>query len=163
MMGVHRPTGNEQFDKSAKVIAIKFFSDLFGLKYLENYIGKITFFARFPPIMENGSVDVLSVGAAEEDGLRAHLPKLSCVDTMRWNLFKGGRQFAGAESDPRIKTVLPLLHRRCQTLCAKYEAPRRYAHERRRVEREIESISRTLGADLFKLINAAFSIAYSFL
>ncbi|KAI6000069.1 hypothetical protein EDD15DRAFT_1886531 [Pisolithus albus] len=65
---MRRPTGNEQFDKSANKheedAAIKFFLDLFGLKYLENYIGKITFFARFPSMMETSAVDVLSAGAA---------------------------------------------------------------------------------------------------
>ncbi|KIK14627.1 hypothetical protein PISMIDRAFT_347262 [Pisolithus microcarpus 441] len=56
--------------------------------------------------------------------------------------------------------VLPLLHRRCQTLCAKYDAPRRYAHETRRVKGEIKSISQTLGADLLAHTRIAFSNAY---
>ncbi|KAI6019334.1 hypothetical protein PISMIDRAFT_436886 [Pisolithus microcarpus 441] len=165
MVDMHRPTGNEQFDKSANKqrgdIVIKFFLDLFGLKYLENYIGKITFFARFPPMMETGAVDVLSAGTAEEDGLRAYLPKLSYASSlMGYNPFRGSRQFTAAEFDPRLETVLPLLHRRCQTLCAQDDAPRRYAHERRRVEGEIKSISQTLGVDLIEHITTAFYNAY---
>ncbi|KAI6018951.1 hypothetical protein PISMIDRAFT_689018 [Pisolithus microcarpus 441] len=66
LVDMHRPTGDEEFDKSAKKhIAIKFFSDLFGLEYLKNYIGKITFFARFPSMMETSAVDILSAGAVE--------------------------------------------------------------------------------------------------
>ncbi|KIK19989.1 hypothetical protein PISMIDRAFT_682743 [Pisolithus microcarpus 441] len=165
MVDRRRPTGNEQFDKSANKhkedAAIKFFVDLFGLRYLENYIGKITFFARFPLMMETGPVDVLSVGAAEADGLRACLPKLSYASSlMGYNPFRGSRQFAPAESDPRLETVLPLLHRRCQTLSTEYDAPRRYAHERQRVEEEIKSISQTLGAGLFEHITTAFDNAY---
>ncbi|KIK19996.1 hypothetical protein PISMIDRAFT_13326 [Pisolithus microcarpus 441] len=161
----HRHTGNEQFDKSASKqkedAAIEFFLDLFGLKYLENYIGKITFFVRFPSTMETSAVDVQSAGAVEVDGLRARLLKLSCASSlMGYNPFRGSRQFTAAESDPRLQTVLPLLHRRCQTLCAQVDAPRRYAHERRRIEGETKSISQTLGADLFAHIRTAFISAY---
>ncbi|KAI6019385.1 hypothetical protein PISMIDRAFT_616447 [Pisolithus microcarpus 441] len=79
---------------------------------------------------------------------------------MGYNPFRGSQQFAAAESEPRLETVLPLLHRRCQTLCAEYDAPRRYAQERRRVEVETKSISQTLGADLLAHIMIAFISAY---
>ncbi|KAI6019388.1 hypothetical protein PISMIDRAFT_615969 [Pisolithus microcarpus 441] len=79
---------------------------------------------------------------------------------MGYNPFRGSRQFATAESDPRLETLLPLLHRRCQSLCAQDDAPRRYAHERRRVEGEVKSISQTLGADLFEHMATAFRNAY---
>ncbi|KIK19976.1 hypothetical protein PISMIDRAFT_616151 [Pisolithus microcarpus 441] len=112
-------------------------------------------------MMETGPVDVLSVGAAEADGLRACLPKLSYANSlMGYNPFRGSRQFAPAESDPRLETVLPLLHRRCQTLSTEDDAPRRYAHERQRVGREIKSILQTLGADLLQHIITAFRNAY---
>ncbi|KIK19995.1 hypothetical protein PISMIDRAFT_616793 [Pisolithus microcarpus 441] len=112
-------------------------------------------------MIETGAVGVLSEGATEADGLRACLPKLSCAGSlMGYNPFRGSQQFAAAESEPRLETVLPLLHRRCQTLCAEYDAPRRYAQERRRVEVETKSISQTLGADLLAHIMIAFISAY---
>ncbi|KAI6018946.1 hypothetical protein PISMIDRAFT_436164 [Pisolithus microcarpus 441] len=134
----------EPSQKSTKKnIAIKFFEDLFALEYLQNYIGYITFFARFPSIMETCPVgDVPSVGAAEEDGSTS------------------GRQLAVAETDTRLEAVLPLLHKRCQTLCESDDAQRRCADERQRVEDEIKCISHTLGADLLKHIRIAFYNAY---
>ncbi|KAI6102886.1 hypothetical protein F5141DRAFT_1133485 [Pisolithus sp. B1] len=52
--------------RQRKDIAMKFFSDLFGLVYLKNYIGDLTFFTRFPLMMETSSAgDVQSVGDAE--------------------------------------------------------------------------------------------------
>ncbi|KAI5985058.1 hypothetical protein EDD15DRAFT_1650942 [Pisolithus albus] len=57
-----------------KPAAIKFFVDLFGLKYLENYIGKITFFARFPSMMQTSPVDVLSRMVYEYTYLSYHAP-----------------------------------------------------------------------------------------
>ncbi|KAI6106446.1 hypothetical protein EDD16DRAFT_1629145 [Pisolithus croceorrhizus] len=49
-----------------KNIAIKFFSDLFALEYLKNYIGDLTFFTRLPLMMGTSPVgDVQSVGDAE--------------------------------------------------------------------------------------------------
>ncbi|KAI6000074.1 hypothetical protein EDD15DRAFT_1886710 [Pisolithus albus] len=105
--------------------------------------------------------DVPAAGGAEEDVLRACLlPKLSSAGSLiRYNPL-GSRQFATGGSDARLETVLPLLYRRCQTLCVKYHAPRRYAHEKHRVEGEIKSISQTLGVDLFEHITTAFNNAY---
>ncbi|KIK23740.1 hypothetical protein PISMIDRAFT_436714 [Pisolithus microcarpus 441] len=163
---MHQPTGTTQFDKSAnkqrKDVAIKFFSDVFGLKYLRNYIGDITFFARFPSMMETSTVsDVPSASATEEDGLLARLSKLPCASSMmRYIPFRGIWQFANAEPDSRLETVLPLLRRRCQTVFAQSDVPRWYAHESRRVEGEIKSISQTLGADLYAHIRIAFYNAY---
>ncbi|KAI6019014.1 hypothetical protein PISMIDRAFT_336565 [Pisolithus microcarpus 441] len=162
LVDVHQPSRTEPFDKSAKRqqkdTAIEFFSDLFGLKYLKNYIGKITYFTRFSSMMETSK---LPVGAAE-GGLRARPSiKLSFSNSVvRCNPFKGGRPSAAAESDPRLKVVLPLLHKRCQNLCNKYELPRRYAGERQRVEDEIKSISQTLGADLLGHMMITFRKAY---
>ncbi|KAI6019326.1 hypothetical protein PISMIDRAFT_436471 [Pisolithus microcarpus 441] len=160
LVDMHQSTCTAQFDRSAnkqkKDIAIKFFSDLFGLKYLKNHIGKITFFKRFPSMTETSPTsDVPAAGGAGEDGLRARIST-----SMGYNPFRGGRQFAATESDPRLKTVLPLLHRRCQTLYEQCDAPRQYAHERRRVEGEIKSISRTLGADLVEHIRIVHYNAY---
>ncbi|KAI5987367.1 hypothetical protein EDD15DRAFT_2199579 [Pisolithus albus] len=53
-----QPMGTEPSHNSPniqkKVTATKFFSDLFGLNYLKNYIGDITFFTRFPSMIETG-------------------------------------------------------------------------------------------------------------
>ncbi|KAI5984627.1 hypothetical protein EDD15DRAFT_1716228 [Pisolithus albus] len=85
----------------------------------------------------------------------------SCPKSIkRCNPFKGGQQSAAAGSDPRLQVLLPLLHRRCRNLCNRYEAPRRYAEERRRVEVELKSISQTLGFDLLEHIMIAFRKAY---
>ncbi|KAI6158969.1 hypothetical protein EDD17DRAFT_930732 [Pisolithus thermaeus] len=130
---MHRPTGTEPYNftsRQKKDTAIKFFTDLFGLKHAQNFIGRITFFARFPSMMKTSSTDI----AASEDGLR------------------GGRQFTTAESDSRLEAVLPLLHNRCQILCKEYDSPRRHADERQRLEDEIKSISQTLGAELLEHI-----------
>ncbi|KAI6001736.1 hypothetical protein EDC04DRAFT_1059317 [Pisolithus marmoratus] len=50
--------------------AIKFFSDLFGLKYLRNYIGEITLFERLPLMIETDSLSEGSVGSAEGGACR---------------------------------------------------------------------------------------------
>ncbi|KAI6143488.1 hypothetical protein EDD17DRAFT_1659720 [Pisolithus thermaeus] len=101
----------QQFqNRMEKVTAIKFFEGLFGLKFLRNYIGTITFLEKFPYVMQTSTTsDVLSVGTAE-----AHPPKLSSM--MRCNLFRVGRQITTAEPEPGSEIVLPLLHRRCQVL-----------------------------------------------
>ncbi|KAI6135394.1 hypothetical protein EV401DRAFT_1882024 [Pisolithus croceorrhizus] len=136
-----------------KDIAIEFFLDLYGLKYLKNYTGNVTFFARFPSMTESSPLKRMAYKYTQ----------LSCRAPIQlWdaNLFKGGRQFTTAESDPRLEAVLPLLHKRCQILGEKYSAPHRYADERRRLESEIKSISQTLGADLLEHIMITFREAY---
>ncbi|KAI5994810.1 hypothetical protein EDD15DRAFT_2259249 [Pisolithus albus] len=86
LVNMHQPTGTGPSYKSANILkkdlAIKFFSDLFGLTYLKNYvcshfyspthifhgmqIGKITFFTRFSSMMESSPVsDVPPVDPAE--------------------------------------------------------------------------------------------------
>ncbi|KAI5995882.1 heterokaryon incompatibility protein-domain-containing protein [Pisolithus albus] len=134
--------------------AIKFFSNIFGLKYLTNYIGKITFFTRFPSEMGTGPrSDVLHTGATEEDVLRVPPPKLSYTDSlMRHNLLKGGQQSTATKLDPRLEVALPLWRRRCKSFTERFDARHRYADERQRVEGEMKSIWRTLGADLLKHI-----------
>ncbi|KAI6146965.1 hypothetical protein EDD17DRAFT_84704 [Pisolithus thermaeus] len=141
---MHQLAGIEPYHTSTKKnIAIKFFSDLFALEYLKNYIGDLTFFTRLPLMMGTSPVgDVQSVGDAEEHGSMS------------------GQQFIAAESDPRLEAVLPLLHRRCQILCDRNDASRQYADEKQTVEDEIKSISQTLGADLLKHMRIAFYNAY---
>ncbi|KAI6038928.1 hypothetical protein EDC04DRAFT_1849011 [Pisolithus marmoratus] len=150
----HRKSVN----KRKKVGAIKFFSGLFGLQYLRNYIGKITLFERLPSMVETDSLSEGSVGTAEalENSLLAHPPKLTCTNwAMICNLFNG-RQQSNADEDSRLEVVLPLLRRRCQTLCAERDAPRQYADEKKKVVREVESISQTLDSGLLKYIAHTF-------
>ncbi|KAI6018949.1 hypothetical protein BKA83DRAFT_4309659 [Pisolithus microcarpus] len=148
-------------NKQKKDIAIEFFSNLFGLKYLKNYVGEITFVARFPSMMETSPVDVLFASAAKEDGLRVRLPNLSCTNfVMGYNdPFRDDQGFATTEPDPRLEAVLPLLLGRCESFCAPYDAPCR-GHEIQRVEEEIMCISQTLGVDLVGHITTAFYNAY---
>ncbi|KAI6020563.1 hypothetical protein EDC04DRAFT_401564 [Pisolithus marmoratus] len=152
----HRESAN----KRERGGAIKFFSDLCGLKYLRNYIGEITLFERLPSMIETDSLSESSVGTAEEDSLLAHPPKLTCTNwVMICNLFNR-RQQSNADEDSRLEVVLPLLRRRCQNLCAEHDAPRQYADEKKKVVREVESISQTLGSNLLKYIADTFFKAY---
>ncbi|KAI6095495.1 hypothetical protein EV401DRAFT_1180372 [Pisolithus croceorrhizus] len=101
--------------------------------------------------------DVLSVCAAEEDGLLPHPPILSCANWLaRCSLLRGSHQSDAVQSDARHEVVLPLLHRRCQTLRTRYDARHRYATEKQKVEYELKSILQTLGADLLEHIADTF-------
>ncbi|KAI6145788.1 heterokaryon incompatibility protein-domain-containing protein [Pisolithus tinctorius] len=121
---------------------IKFFSDIFGLPYLRNYVGKITFFERLSSMMETNSRNEVSVGNVEAHGLLA-------------DLFRGtGR--SNATLDPRLEIVLPLWRERCPILVWP-DASRRYASEKQKVTHELESISRTPSAGLLKCIGIALS------
>ncbi|KAI6020593.1 hypothetical protein EDC04DRAFT_2737279 [Pisolithus marmoratus] len=136
---------------------------MFGLKYLRNYIGKLTFFARFPWVMDTIlPSDIQSVGS-EDDSLLLHPPKLFCANClMRCNLFKANQSNA-AQSDPCLQTALPLLYRRCLTLRttdAKGRFLPRGAYERRKMECELMSMSQTLGTDLLEHIRIRFDKAY---
>ncbi|KAI6032488.1 hypothetical protein EDC04DRAFT_2898076 [Pisolithus marmoratus] len=161
------PTGTERRRKSAnrrkKDTTIKFFSDMFGLNYLRNYIGDITFFSRFPQMMEaDPPSDIVSV--VLEDGLPACPPNPSRANwVMRCNPFKSSPQSNVVRLDPRLEAVLPLLRRRCQTLGVVDGADgvsRRYDDEIQKVEHEFKSISQTLGADLLEHITIAFDTGY---
>ncbi|KIO00276.1 hypothetical protein M404DRAFT_767573 [Pisolithus tinctorius Marx 270] len=142
-MHMHQSTGPGARHRSAsrqkKDRAIKFFSDMFGLQPLRNYVGKITFFEGLSGMMTT---------TAEEHGLLA-------------SLFMGSRQSRVAQ-DPRLEVVLPLLRERCQIFCAEDDAPPRYADEKQKVERELESISQTLSACLLNHIDTTFSDASFF-
>lgn len=89
--------------------------------------------------MESSPVsDVPPVDPAEEGGLR------------------GGRQFTATESDLRLEDVLPLLHRRFQTLLERHNTPHRYVIERQGMEGDIKSVLQTPSADLLEHIMSAF-------
>ncbi|KAI6038932.1 hypothetical protein EDC04DRAFT_1848529 [Pisolithus marmoratus] len=157
-------TGTEAHRKSVnrrkKDRVIKFFSDLFGLKYLRNYIGGITFFERLPSMIETDSLSEGSVSTAEENSLLPQPPKLSCINwVMICNLYNG-RQQSNADEDSHLEVVLPLLRRRCQNLCAEDDAPRQCADEQKKVVREAESILQTLGSGLLKYIASTFFRTY---
>ncbi|KAI6158982.1 hypothetical protein EDD17DRAFT_1616590, partial [Pisolithus thermaeus] len=171
---------HESASRQKKDVAIKFFSDLFGLEYLKNYVGKITFFTRFSAMMETSPVsNVPSIGAAEgwsvipcssandivalEDGSRVRPPKLSCANSaMRRNLFQSGWQFTAAKSDPRLEVMLPLLNWRLETFYGMYHLASRAAcvDERQRVEDEMKSILQTLGVNLLEHIRITVYNAY---
>ncbi|KAI6042385.1 hypothetical protein EDC04DRAFT_1000199 [Pisolithus marmoratus] len=165
---LHQPLGADPGHKSAngrkKDRAIKFFLDMFGLKYLRNYIGKITFFESFPSILKtNPPRDILpAAGVAKADGSPAYPSKLSrTILVTRCNLPNNGLQSdAHAQSDPRLKVVLPLLRKRCQILCARHNVLHWYTDETHKVECELKFISQTLGDDLLKHIRTSFYNAY---
>ncbi|KAI5991036.1 hypothetical protein EDC04DRAFT_1361337 [Pisolithus marmoratus] len=132
----HEPTNKQ------KGTAIEFFSDLFGLKYLRNYVGEITFFQRLSWMMENTSLDYAFVGTAEEDAkLPAQPPELPFASSATtWNLFQDNPRSNGAR-DPRLDVVVPLLLRRCHVL-------HRDADEMQKMKHELKSISHTPSANL---------------
>ncbi|KAI6022270.1 hypothetical protein PISMIDRAFT_675435, partial [Pisolithus microcarpus 441] len=134
---------------------------MFGLKYLRNFIGEITFLARLPCMMNaDPPSDISSVWATEEDGLLPHSPTFSRANwTMRYNLLQGTQQPNAVQLDARHKVVLPQLHGRC--LRIQYDAPHRRDAERQKVECEWKSIMQTLGAGFRKYIVATFhSLSY---
>ncbi|KIN95577.1 hypothetical protein M404DRAFT_1007356 [Pisolithus tinctorius Marx 270] len=156
---MHRPTGTEAYHNSANKQtkeAIKFFSDIFGLEYLRNFTGEISFFKRLASIAETDLFSEVSVGTME-DGLLASPLKSSWAMTR--NPFRRSWKSNGAR-DPRLRAILPLLQRRCRTLHARDEAPRLYGDEKQKMEHELKSISQTLSAGLHEHISITFSNAY---
>ncbi|KIO00241.1 hypothetical protein M404DRAFT_765819 [Pisolithus tinctorius Marx 270] len=102
----------------------------------------------------------VSVCTAEEAGLPAHPTKLSCTNFAKTcHLFKSSSQ-SNATQDPCFEAVLSPLRRRCQILCAKYDAPHRYADEKQKIKHESDSISQTLSSDLLEHIETTFFNAY---
>ncbi|KAI5984919.1 hypothetical protein F5J12DRAFT_62920 [Pisolithus orientalis] len=159
-MNMHQPIGIKPHHKSAnkqkKDGASRFFSDMFGLKHLRNYIGEIMFFRSLPMVTKSK----VSADTMEEDRLPARPPKLSCTNwVMTRTLFKGSSQ-SNATQDQCLESVLPLLRRRCQILCAKDDAPHRYANEKPKLEHELKSIRQTLSALLLEDIRITFYDAY---
>ncbi|KAI6134451.1 hypothetical protein EV401DRAFT_1365195 [Pisolithus croceorrhizus] len=69
---LHDLVGNESRQKSTINGAVDF-SAMFGLEYLENYVGEITFFERLRSIMESSLVSKGSAG----NGLPVHTPNPS--------------------------------------------------------------------------------------
>ncbi|KAI6004985.1 hypothetical protein EDC04DRAFT_1013944 [Pisolithus marmoratus] len=133
---LHRKSNKRKKDR-----AIKFFSDL------------------LPSMIETDSLSDSSVGTAEADSLLPHPSTLTCTNwVMICNLFNR-RQQSNADEDSRLEVVLPLLRRRCQTLCAEDDAPRQYADEKKKVVREVESILQTLGSGLLGHIADTFQNA----
>ncbi|KAI5997512.1 hypothetical protein EDD15DRAFT_2410828 [Pisolithus albus] len=138
--------------------AVKFFSDMFGLKYLRNFIGEITFFARLPYVMNTDPrSDISPVCATGEGGLPPHSPTLSRANwATRYNLLWGNQQSNAVQSDTRHKVVLPLLYQRCQILRTWHDTPHQYAAESPKVECELMSIMQTQGARLLECIMTSF-------
>lgn len=59
-----------------------------------------------------------------------------------------GSSQSSATQDRRLEVVLPLLRRRCQILCAEYDAPRRYSDEKAKMRCELKSLWQTPSADV---------------
>ncbi|KIN93735.1 hypothetical protein M404DRAFT_35794 [Pisolithus tinctorius Marx 270] len=69
LVNTRQPTATDARPKAAngqqKDGAIKFFSDMFCLHHLNNYVGKALFFERLPSMMESDSLNEISAGSAE--------------------------------------------------------------------------------------------------
>ncbi|KAI6152855.1 hypothetical protein EDD17DRAFT_1634125 [Pisolithus thermaeus] len=148
-------------NKRKEARAVRFFLGLFGLTYLRSYVGEITFFARLPWVVESDPPsDILSVYAAEEDGLLPHPPILSCADWItRYTPLRGSQQSNAVQSDARHEVVLGPLHRRFQGLRARFDAPRRNAAGKQ-MRCELKPILRTLGVGLLEYIWLTLKHAY---
>ncbi|KAI5997530.1 hypothetical protein EDD15DRAFT_348099 [Pisolithus albus] len=162
LVDIHQPTGRGLCRKLAnrrkKDRATKFFSDMFGLKYLRNYIGDITFLARLPYVINaDPASDISSVCATEEDGLLPHSSTLSHANRgTRYNLLRGSQQSNTVQPDARYKVALPPLYRRCQILRAPSDTPHWFVAEIKKLECESKSIMQTQGARLLGYIIATF-------
>ncbi|KAI6143528.1 hypothetical protein EDD17DRAFT_1660022 [Pisolithus thermaeus] len=150
-----RLTGAEAYlkvNRTEKDRIIEFFSDLFGLECLKNYIGEITFFERLPSMLATGSLSEVSVDAMEEDGsILARPPKSPSANWMMSCLLKDRQRF-NTVRDPRLAATLPLLHRRCQTFHATPSISCWYANEKKKVALEFKSILQSPSSQLFKQV-----------
>ncbi|KAI6159009.1 hypothetical protein EDD17DRAFT_1617002 [Pisolithus thermaeus] len=150
-----RLTGAEahlKVNRTEKDRIIEFFSDLFGLEYLRNYIGEITFFERLPSMLATGSLSEISVDAMEGDGsVLARPPKFPSTNWMMSCLFRD-RQHFNTVQDPRLAVTLPLLHRRCQTFHATPSISCWYANEKKKVALEFKSILQSPSSQLFRQV-----------
>ncbi|KAI5985095.1 hypothetical protein EDD15DRAFT_2304586 [Pisolithus albus] len=139
-----RTQGPQKSASRHKKRAIAFFSDMFGLSNLKNYVGEIMFFERLSRVMEAVSLDK---GTVEEDAkLPAHPLKLSFISR---NVYRGNRPSTNAVQDPRLEAVVPLLLKRCQGFRVDSEEMRH----------ELKSISRSLSAGLLGHISTTFDNA----
>ncbi|KAI6042337.1 hypothetical protein EDC04DRAFT_996420 [Pisolithus marmoratus] len=135
--------------------AIKFFSEMFGLKYLRNFVGETTFFKDLKSLTVTESRSEVSVGGAGGQPVTSKLSFVSWV--MTHNLLK--RQLPSEiPQEPRLKVLLPLLRRRCQGLDPFEDMSHQHAEEQK-TEHEVKSLSQTLGAGLLEYISTIFNNA----
>ncbi|KAI6032472.1 hypothetical protein EDC04DRAFT_2708400, partial [Pisolithus marmoratus] len=132
---------------------VKSFSDLFGLKYLRNYVGKIMFFERLPTMMETDSLGSTSIATA--GGQLATLVNWA----MMHSLFRHNMRSKTAH-DLHLEVVLPLLCRWCQNFCAKEDVQHRYGDELQKVVSEFKFISCSLSVGLLDHIKNTFVNMY---
>lgn len=170
-----RRRGTELQQKSTKIDkAFKFFSDMFGLKYLKNYVGEITFPRRLRQMLETEPTHLASVGAVEGqaitqilvstnyllalgDGLLGRLRKSPFIKgaITGCRLSKNGYRSQGFRVEDNI--VLPRLRKKCHALNPLFLESHRYAVEEKKTRFEFELISQTLSVGaLLETISTTF-------
>ncbi|KAI6120314.1 hypothetical protein EDD16DRAFT_892167 [Pisolithus croceorrhizus] len=114
--------------------AIKFFSEIFGLDILKDYVGEITFFKEFRSMMSI---------AGSGGGLSARpLTSLGTPSKSR------------VGQNPRTGKAAPPLVKKCRALGPLADF-HQYVVARRQVRREVKSISQTLSVGLLEHIHTA--------
>lgn len=147
--GIYDKPSNRQ----AVTEAIQLFSDTFGVKYLQDYVGEITFLRKLPLIVEAESS---LAGVARGDRLLERLPFVNWAVTRN----PSNNRCQSAAQDQCVEVELPVLRKRCHALYPSVNETRGYVLEERKVELEVNSVSQTLGATLLRHIGIAFKDAY---
>lgn len=157
ILDMHQPVGTETVHSHGVADeAIKFFSDMFALEYLKNYVGEITFFKKLPFIV--GTESASESSGVAEDGLQSSPSKLlrGALVTMR----KFKRRSITIQ-DPHLEVVLPHIRKECQTLGLWYLKAIPHLTKKQKMENEMRSISQTLGAFILHHIGKAFTCGHS--
>ncbi|KAI6002307.1 hypothetical protein F5J12DRAFT_228615 [Pisolithus orientalis] len=134
LANLHHTVGAGALDDSAqdkqKTSGVVDFSAIFGLQYLDNFVGEITFFERLPSIMETQFRCEASVDAADRDGISAR----PCPSNPSFN-----------------PHCAPLLLKKCKGLDQPWSIG-----ERRNTQNDVRSISQTLSVGLLDRICSSF-------
>lgn len=141
---LHHLAGTEARHESANRRMMNEVIDYFGLEYLKNYIGEITFFGRLPSIMETRSLSGGSVVRAGGNTLSAHSPDPSPVCSAKiWDLLRICLQPVTGPN-PRREVAVPLLLQKFKSLGD------RSVQRKRETQYEVQSISQTLSIELLE-------------
>lgn len=157
IVNMHQPTGTEDVRSHGVADeATKFFSDMFALEHLNNYIGEITFFKKLSFMV--GTESVADGSGVAGDGLQSRSSKLlqGALATMR----KFKRRSIPIR-DPHLEGVLPHIRKECQTLGMWYLTSLSHSTKKQKMEHDMRSISQTLGAGLLRHIGMAFTCGHS--
>ncbi|KIO03647.1 hypothetical protein M404DRAFT_612498 [Pisolithus tinctorius Marx 270] len=146
--------GHESVNRQKTDRAVKFFSDMFGLPCLRNYVGKITFFERLPWMMKTDPRNEDSVGNLEDLRLEVVLPLLG----ERCRTLRAERDAPHWNADERQKVAREMEHfntpsvvQEVETLQAKLSTTED-EDERRALEEDVTGKARTASTCLLSTL-----------